>query len=128
LNVRKGVGMELKELEVYQISRELSRIAWEVYSRLDKEYRYGMGRQFLNSTDSVGANIAEGYGRFHYLDSVKFYYNARGSHYESRHWQELLTERKLISDKVANKLVERYDVFGVKLNNFISSVKRRAKQ
>lgn len=120
--------MELKKLEVYKISRELSKIAWEVYSELDKEYRYGMGQQFLNSTDSVGANIAEGYGRFHYLDSAKFYYNSRGSHYESRHWQELLTERKLISDKVSNKLIERYDVFGVKLNNFISSVKRRAKQ
>ncbi len=119
--------MELKKLEVYNISRELSRIAWEVYSELDREYRYGMGQQFLNSTDSTGANIAEGYGRFHYLDSVKFYYNARGSFWESRHWEELLSERKLISNKVSKRLVEKYDVLGVKLNNFISSVKRKAK-
>jgi len=31
-----------------------------------------MGNQFLTAADSVGANIDEGYGRFHHLDRVKF--------------------------------------------------------
>ncbi|GIV44793.1 MAG: hypothetical protein KatS3mg035_1916 [Bacteroidia bacterium] len=31
-----------------------------------------MGDQFVRATDSIGANIAEGYGRFHYLEKLKF--------------------------------------------------------
>jgi len=27
----------------------------------------------------LGANIAEGFGRYHFADKVKFYYQARGS-------------------------------------------------
>jgi len=38
-----------------------------------------MGDQFIRSIDSITANIAEGFGRFHFLDRRKFYYNARGS-------------------------------------------------
>lgn len=37
----------------------------------------------LRSARSVSANIAEGYGRFHYLDNTKFCSMARGSCYET---------------------------------------------
>lgn len=85
----------LKDLEVYKISRELSRIAWKIYQALDWRDKKIMGDQFIESTDSVGANIAEGYGRFHYLEKIKFYYNSRGSLNEANeHWIELLWERK----------------------------------
>ena len=90
--------MELKKLKVYQISRELSKNVWNVYKELGKEYRFLIGQQFLSAVDSIGANIAEGFGRYHYLDSVRFYYNARGSLWESKHWAELLMERELISN------------------------------
>lgn len=60
----------LEKLEAYQLARELSRIAWEIYIELPYEVKWKTGLQFVDSTDSVGANIAEGYGRFHYLDKV----------------------------------------------------------
>lgn len=71
---------------------------------------------------------AEGYGRYHYLDSVKFYYNARGSFWESKHWAELLIERELISKGTLKLLSEQLDELGIKLNNFISSVKSKSKK
>ena len=90
----------LKDLEVYQLARELSAMGWEIYDKLDWQDRKTMGDQFIRSTDSVGANVAEGYGRFHYLDKIRFYYNSRGSLLESAdHWIELLCERKKISKK-----------------------------
>jgi len=82
--------ISLEKLGVYKLARQLSKIAWEIYERIDWKIKKIMGEQFVQSTDSVGANIAEGYGRFHYLDKVKFYYNARGSLLESRHWFDLL--------------------------------------
>ena len=58
----------LQDLEVYKLSRELSRIGWEMYEKLNWQDKKVIGDQFITSTDSIGANIAEGYARYHYLD------------------------------------------------------------
>jgi len=85
----------LNDLEVYKLARELSKIGWEIYQNLNWQTKKIMGDQFIEAVDSVGANIAEGYGRFHYLDKIKFYYNSRSSLIEcNEHWIELLKERK----------------------------------
>jgi len=62
----------LENLEVYQLARELFRKGWAIFSRLNWEQKKSMGFQFIESTDSVGANITEGYARFHFLDRIKF--------------------------------------------------------
>ncbi len=112
----------LKELEVYQLSRELSRLAWGIYQEFSFEDKKVMGDQFVRSMDSVGANIAEGYGRYHCLDRIRFYYNARASLHEScDHWLELLHERQKISlekYKLMNSVKEK---LSLKLSNFINA-------
>lgn len=57
-------------------------VAKEVVPALPKDERYRLGDQFLRAARSTTANIAEGYGRFHYLDNAKFCSNARGSCWE----------------------------------------------
>src|SRR5258707_5793197 len=54
----------------------------QVVPVLPREERYRLGDQFLRAARSTTANIAEGYGRFHYLDNAKFCSNARGSCFE----------------------------------------------
>lgn len=78
-----------------------------------------MGNQFIESTDSAGANIAEGYGRYRYLDKIKFYYNARASLKESRHWFELLKERKITNLEKKVKYLQIYSLLSPKINAFI---------
>lgn len=46
---------------------------------LPKEEKYDLADQLRRSSKSVPANIAEGAGRFYYMDNVRFCYNARGS-------------------------------------------------
>ncbi len=112
----------LKDLAVYQLARELSRLGWKIYEKLDWQDKKTMGDQFISSTDSVGANIAEGYGRYHYLDKIRFYYNSRGSFFEcTHHWLELLHERGKISQEEFDAFKEVADQLLLKLNNFISS-------
>jgi four helix bundle protein len=111
----------LKDLEVYQLARELSKIGWEIYSSLDWQTKKIMGDQFIESTDSVGANIAEGYSRFHYLDRIRFYYNSRASSSECHdHWLELLYDRKNVSGENYKKFKSIAEKLSVKLNNFIT--------
>lgn len=46
---------------------------------LPKEEKYDLADQIRRSSKSVPANIAEGSGRYYYMDNVRFCYNARGS-------------------------------------------------
>jgi four helix bundle protein len=120
--------IELKGLEVYQLSRKLSSTAWKIFCRMDYMDKKHIGDQFLRSVDSIGANIAEGYGRFHYLDKVRFYYNSRGSHFEAfTHWLELLIEREKISRDEFNSIHESAQILQIKLNNFIKSTAKNAR-
>jgi len=71
--------LDLNDLEIYNLAREISCDAWEIYKEMGWQTKRVIGDQFITAIDSTGANIAEGFGRFHYLDRNKFNYNARGS-------------------------------------------------
>lgn len=119
---KKGY-IKLEDLEVYQLSRELSRKAWDIYSSLKWEHKQTMGNQFIESADSIGANIAEAYGRYHYLDRIRFLYNSRGSKLESvNHWLSIKHERQLVSKEQFDELNTISDKLGIKLNNYIKSI------
>lgn len=115
--------LKLEQLTVYQLARKLSQVGWEVYLGMDWQTRKIIGDQFIEAVDSVGANIAEGFGRFHYLDKVKFYYNARGSYIESIHWIELIEERKLADPKLILEYKRIIQALGPKLNKLITATK-----
>ncbi|MFH1632894.1 MAG: four helix bundle protein [Chloroflexota bacterium] len=53
--------------------------AYRVVSGLPANEKYDLARQMRRAAVSIVLNIAEGYGRYHYLDSLRFYYIARGS-------------------------------------------------
>ena len=117
--------MELNDLEIYKIAKEISCDAWNIYKVFDWQTKKIIGDQFISAIDSVGANIAEGFGRFHYLDRNKFNYNARGSLVESSHWLYLLNEREIINAEEYNKLDYKLKQLSIKLNNYINSTKAR---
>ena len=121
MEIQKKKYITINDLEVYILSRRLSKIGWEIYEPLDWQTKKIMGDQFIESTDSCGANIAEGYGRFHYLDKIKFYYIARASLMEcNTHWLELMCERNKIQENHYNGFKSVAKDLAVKLNNFIA--------
>jgi four helix bundle protein len=115
----------LGDLEIYRLSLELSDRAWKIYRALPQEFRFSLGDQLLRSADSAGANIAEGYGRFHYRDSIKFYYNARGSLWEVKHWMLLAYRREFIGQDHFDRVIEDLDELGRKINGFIQYIKNK---
>lgn len=68
-----------EDLECYQLALDLVVNVSDFAKKLPADEKYDMVQQVKASSKSVTANIAEGYGRYHYLDSLKFYSNARGS-------------------------------------------------
>jgi len=72
-----------EDLECWKACRILRIfVARSLCKALPKDERYRLGDQLIRAARSTTANIAEGYGRFHYLDNAKFCSNARGSAWE----------------------------------------------
>jgi four helix bundle protein len=72
-----------EELECWKACRTLRNfVSRELIPALPAEEKYRLCDQLLRAARSATANIAEGYGRFHYLDNAKFCSNARGSCWE----------------------------------------------
>ncbi len=116
--------LPLNQLNAYKLSCVYSEEVWIIYQSLDWRLKKLIGDQTVRSTDSVGANIAEGYGRYHYLDKIKFYYNARGSLFESKHWLDKMYKRKYITKEEYLKLGKIYKNIQINLNCLISSIYR----
>ena len=72
-----------EDLKCWQACRALRLfVAHEVLPKLPREEQYRLADQMIRAARSTTANIAEGYGRFHYMDNAKYCSNARGSCYE----------------------------------------------
>src|SRR5690348_6529960 len=72
-----------EDLECWKHCRSLRLfVAKQIVPVLPKDERYRLGDQLIRAARSTTANIAEGYGRFHYLDNARFCSNSRGSCWE----------------------------------------------
>ncbi|MBI2442547.1 MAG: four helix bundle protein [Candidatus Levybacteria bacterium] len=104
-----------ERIKPYQIATEVSDIVWHKVITWGWFEKKTLGAQFVESTDSIAANIAEGFGRYHKKDKQKFFYNSRGSTYEALHWIERAKTRSLISE-------EKYSTISQQLTGLPQSI------
>lgn len=64
---------EIYELDVYKLSEELSELIWYAFDKWSVKIQNTIGYQIIRSSDSIAANLAEGYGRFTPADRRNFY-------------------------------------------------------
>ena len=88
--------LKLNDVEAYKIAFHLSNYVWSLIEKWDSFAKNTLGRQFIDSTDSISANIAEGFGRFGKKDKVHFFRIAKGSALESLDWNEKAKYRNLL--------------------------------
>ena len=79
---KKSEIATFKDLLVWQVSRDMRKRVSHICEELPKEETYKLKDQMLRASRSVTANIAEGYGRFHFQENIQFCRQARGSLYE----------------------------------------------
>jgi len=89
-------------------------------------YKDTVGKQLVRSVDSIGANIAEGTGRYSYNDNQRFIKIARGSLHETRHWLRLACARQLLTTEQIGRLKPLIDELSPKLNAYLNSVQKQA--
>ena len=82
-----------EDLEVYQVACEFRRAMYRVAKQLPPEEKFGLISQIRRAAVSLTNNIAEGHGRFHFLDQIKFMLQSRGS------LEELLDDLNVCEDE-----------------------------
>ena len=68
-----------EDLEVYQVAREFRKAMYRIARRLPEEEKFALTSQIRRAAVSLTNNIAEGHGRFHFLEQIKFMLQSRGS-------------------------------------------------
>jgi four helix bundle protein len=82
-----------EDLKVYQVAREFRKAMYRVARRLPETEKFGLAGQVRRAAVSLTNNIAEGHGRYHYLDQIKFTLQARGS------LEELIDDLNVCADE-----------------------------
>ena len=115
-----------EDLEVYKTAREFRKAMYAVTRRLPDFERYELGSQIRRAAVSLTNNMAEGHGRFHYPDQIRFFLHSRGS------LQELvddlntcLEENYLSTDQVA-KLKEQARGVLILINGYLRYLRNRS--
>ena len=104
------------------MAERLADFVWEVVIKWDRLAQDTVGRQLINSADSVGANIAEGSGRGSFADNRRFARIARGSLLEVKHWLRRAYTRELLSEVEIARLGELVGELTPKLSAYIKSI------
>jgi four helix bundle protein len=76
---------DFRNLRVWQESRVLTVAVYAVVKRFPPEERWGLAAQLRSSVTSIGANIAEGFGKATRPDTARYLQNAIGSACETLH-------------------------------------------
>jgi four helix bundle protein len=116
----------LEGLRIFQLAEDLADAVWTEVMSWKAFTRETVGRQLVEAADSVGANIAEGHGRFHYREEITFDYYGRGSLRETRYWLRRARARGIIADEKYQCLLSRVDQLEPQLNAYINSLERKA--
>ncbi|MBC8276316.1 MAG: four helix bundle protein [Chloroflexi bacterium] len=133
------MSTSFEDLEVWQIGKNIVMEVYQLTTHFPKEESFVLTSQIRRAALSVPANIAEGFGRYHYLDKAKFYLNARGSLYELKSHLLIVQELDYLSQsqpvssslnepQTITSLVNTIDKLGLKLNNLISNTRKLHKE
>jgi len=114
--------MKLEDLQIYQLSMELSDGIWNVVQKWGVFSKDTVGKQLVRAADSIGANIAEGFGRYHFKENLNFCFYSRGSLYETKTWLTKAQSRNLINPEIFKYLINLCDTLALKLNNYIKTI------
>jgi four helix bundle protein len=117
-----------ESLEVWKETRNFRRMMISICKLIPIEERFRLIDQIKRSSRSVTANIAEEYGRFHYLDNIKFCRDARGSLNETLDHLTAAYDEQYISEETLAQLKSQFEKSLKLLNGYIGYLKRMKQQ
>jgi four helix bundle protein len=115
-----------ENLRVYHLAEDLSDAAWKIVAEWDYLPQTTVGKQLVRAADSIGANIAEGYGRGSDAERRRFAKIARGSLFEVKHWLRRAYRREFLSEEDIAFFQKTLEELTPKLSAYINSIGKNA--
>ena len=117
--------MNLDKLEVWARAKDFAVAVYkEVVPHLPADEKWNLTQQLKRAAQSIPANIAEGHGRYHFLDNVRFCYIARGSLTEAQSHVCLAFDLGYLPEDIHKHMTSHAESLGKQLNNYIAYLKR----
>ena len=114
-----------EDLEVYRVAREFRKAMYAVTRKLPAHEKFELASQIRRAAVSLTNNIAEGHGRYHFLDQIKFQLQARGSLTELIDDLNICTDENYLSpDEVAELKKQATSVHQL-INGYIRYLRER---
>lgn len=114
---------DFEDLKCWQLARQLMIECHKVARQLPPEEKYDLASQVRKSSKSTSTNISEGYGRWYYLDALRFYYFARGSLNETVNHIITAHDLEYVTDARFQELYDLGQEAKKCLNGYINYVK-----
>ena len=111
-----------EDLDVWKVGRELRKELYSIADRLPNKESYNLAAQIRSASISLTANIAEGYGRFHFKENIRFCRMSRGSAYELLDHLTTCKDEGYLTEKDYQELYARLSRFSQLLNGYIRSI------
>ena len=108
------------ELAVYKTCRVFRKKVSEIVKKyFPKSEEYRLKSQVMDSSRSITANIAEGFGRFHHQENIQFCRNSRGSLDETLDHMITAYDEKYIAKEILSEINKDYKECLKQLNTYI---------
>lgn len=120
--------LQLNDIDCYKRALKLANYVWDIVALLKWFPQKTVGAQFVTAIDSISANIAEGFGRYHKKDKCKFYYYSFGSVKESFDWNEKSKYRKLLSEEQYNHILKELQILPKEIHQLIQFTNDKLKE
>ncbi|MBU0502529.1 MAG: four helix bundle protein [bacterium] len=114
--------MDFTDLVVWQRAKKVVLLIYRLTKDFPKEEIYGLTSQLRRASSSVCANIAEGFGRYHTKDKIRFYYNARGSVSECMSHLSIAGDLGYISNDNAKNLLSEFETIRKMVNGMVRAL------
>jgi len=115
-----------EDLEVYKAGREFRKAMYAVSRCLPDLEKYDLGRQIRRAAVSLTNNMAEGHGRFHYPDQIRFFLHSRGSLEELVDDLNVCSDENCVFDEQVEKLKEQARGVLILINGYLRHLRNRA--
>lgn len=112
-------------LEVWIRARELRKKLSKLTNGLPTEEKYKLTDQIIRASRSVTANIAEGYGRFHFQENIQFCRISRGSLFELIEHLYVAFDEKYIDKQIFDEFKTEINDEIKLLNGYIKYLRKR---
>ena len=119
---------DFTSLEVWQEAHRLTIVIYKLSTKFPKSELYGLTSQIRRASVSVELNIAEGFGRYHLAEDIKFLFNSRGSIAEVQSCLLIAKDLKFVEETDINKIYLDYRILSKRINSLINYKKRKNKK